>query len=265
MGKIRGESPPKPPAGSHRASRTPSRPRAQLPTFSVVAAGLAVTAVAAGGAVLTASPSPSNAESLVNARRTGAERLVQQASDRRASLSRDASRVATGDGPGVSSAVIEQLQKRRVQALADLQASARRQATLLALNTWGSPLAAYRLTARFGDSSSLWSTTHTGLDLAAPAGTPIRSVAGGVVTAASYDGSYGYKVVVSHQDGTETWYAHMSELNTQVGQRVTSESVIGYVGSTGNVTGPHLHLEVRPGGRSPVDPYQAMLDHGVRL
>lgn len=123
----------------------------------------------------------------------------------------------------------------------------------------------YRLTATFGDSSSLWSTTHTGLDLAGPEGTPIRSVTGGVVTFAGYDGSYGNKVVVRHQDGTETWYVHMSALNTQIGEQVTSQTMIGFVGATGNVTGPHLHLEVRPGGGSPVDPYAAMLEHGVRL
>ena len=111
----------------------------------------------------------------------------------------------------------------------------------------------YHLTSRFGECSLLWSHCHTGLDFAAPSGTPIHAIAGGVVTSVGYDGSYGNKTVVTLEAGTELWYCHQNEFGTSVGATVKPGQVIGYVGSTGNVTGPHLHLEARLNG-VPVDP-----------
>jgi len=130
--------------------------------------------------------------------------------------------------------------------------------------TWTAPLSgSYRLTGRFGSSSSLWSTVHTGLDFAAPYGTPLVASTDGVVTFAGYDGAYGYKTVVTLEDGTELWYCHQSTMAVGVGERVAVGQVIGYVGTTGNTTGPHLHLEVRPGGGDPVDPWSHLSGHGV--
>ncbi len=65
------------------------------------------------------------------------------------------------------------------------------------------------------------------------------------------------------EDGTEIWYCHQSAFNVSVGDTVRAGELIGYVGSTGHVTGPHLHLEVRPGGGDPVDPDAALRQHGV--
>ena len=64
-------------------------------------------------------------------------------------------------------------------------------------------------------------------------------------------------------DGTEIWYCHQTSFAVSGGETVRAGELIGYVGSTGNVTGPHLHLEVRPGGGDPVDPYAALVVHGV--
>lgn len=130
---------------------------------------------------------------------------------------------------------------------------------------WVAPVADYRLTGRFGASDSLWASSHTGLDFAAPEGAPIRAVAPGLVTDVSYDGSYGYKTVLTLRDGTQLWFCHQSEQHVAVGDRVGAGQVIGLVGSTGNVTGPHLHLEVRPSGGAPVDPQQALAAHGRRV
>lgn len=130
---------------------------------------------------------------------------------------------------------------------------------------WVRPLTSYRITATFGQSSYLWSTVHTGIDLAAPTGTRVGAVGAGVIISASYDGSYGNKVVVRHDDGTETWYAHLNTIEAQVGQAVQAGTLIGTVGATGNVTGPHLHLEVRPGGGDPVDPDVAFMARGLPL
>lgn len=94
---------------------------------------------------------------------------------------------------------------------------------------------------------------HNGVDLAAPVGTPIMAAASGKVIVSrtgGYNGGYGTYVVVSHSNGTQTLYAHMSKNNVEVGQTVTQGQVIGAIGMTGKTTGPHVHFEIR-GARNP--------------
>ena len=105
------------------------------------------------------------------------------------------------------------------------------------------------ISSRYGVSSSIRSSTHTGLDIAASTGTPIKVVADGTVKFAAYSGSYGYLVKIDHGNGVETWYAHTSKMYVSVGQDVKAGDVIAAVGNTGNSTGPHLHLEVRINGK----------------
>ena len=126
---------------------------------------------------------------------------------------------------------------------------------------WALPVADYHLTGRFGQSSGLWSSTHTGLDFAAAEGAEIRSIGPGTVVSTAYDGAFGNKTVVKLDDGTVLWYCHQSEVGVEPGQRVAPGELIGYVGSTGNVTGPHLHLEVHPGGGDPIDPEAWLPEH----
>ncbi len=104
------------------------------------------------------------------------------------------------------------------------------------------------ITSRYGVSSRIRSSNHTGLDLAASTGTPIKVVASGTVTHASYQGSYGNLVKIDHGNGLETWYAHTSKMYVSIGQKVEAGEVIAAVGSTGNSTGSHLHLEIRING-----------------
>lgn len=89
---------------------------------------------------------------------------------------------------------------------------------------------------------------HSGLDMAAPSGTPIRAALAGTVTKSCRTGSYGNYTVIDHGNGMTTAYAHQSERLVDVGDVVEAGEVIGLVGSTGNSTGPHLHLEVRVNG-----------------
>ena len=80
------------------------------------------------------------------------------------------------------------------------------------------PLGGYRLTAEFGDYG-LWANYHTGLDFAAPSGTPIVAIANGVITSVGYDGAYGNKTVLTLDDGTELWYCHQTSTSRQRGRR----------------------------------------------
>ena len=89
---------------------------------------------------------------------------------------------------------------------------------------------------------------HKGVDLAGPTGTPIHAAADGVVSRADWFSSYGLYVSLEHGGSLQTRYGHMSRLNVAAGQRVHKGDVIGYVGSTGRSTGPHLHYEVRIAG-----------------
>lgn len=95
---------------------------------------------------------------------------------------------------------------------------------------------------------------HAGLDFAAPQGTPVYATADGVVRLAGNTGDgYGNHVIISHGFSYETLYGHMVRIKARPGQRVTRGEVIGWVGSTGKSTGPHLHYEVHKNGK-PLDP-----------
>lgn len=109
------------------------------------------------------------------------------------------------------------------------------------------------ISSRFGARGGSRSSTHTGLDIAAPSGTGIRPISDGTVTYAGPKGTYGNLVIISHGNGVESYYAHCSAIYVSVGQSVTTGTTISAVGSTGNSTGPHLHLEIRIGG-TPVNP-----------
>ena len=105
------------------------------------------------------------------------------------------------------------------------------------------------ITSRYGVSSSIRKSSHTGLDIATSAGTPIKVVTSGTIIHAKYNGSYGNLVKVDHGNGIETWYAHTNKMYVKVGQKVNAGDVIATVGSTGNSTGAHLHLEIRINGK----------------
>ena len=95
---------------------------------------------------------------------------------------------------------------------------------------------------------------HSGIDIGAAAGASVLASDGGTVTVATYSSSYGNYVMIYHSNGTYTLYAHMSSLAVSAGQTVTQGQTIGYVGSTGWTTGPHLHFEIRNASGGTVDP-----------
>ena len=94
---------------------------------------------------------------------------------------------------------------------------------------------------------------HTGIDINTATGTPVTAIEGGTVIVSVYDGGWGDYIMINHGNGRVTLYAHMSSRAVAAGANVNKGQVIGFVGSTGNSTGPHLHFEVRVNG-SATDP-----------
>jgi murein DD-endopeptidase MepM/ murein hydrolase activator NlpD len=127
---------------------------------------------------------------------------------------------------------------------------------------WLLPLEEYEFTSPYGVR---FGKLHAGIDLAAGEGTPYKAVHAGEVTAAGYNGGYGYAITIKHSDGTEMIYAHSRRLLVKTGDVVKAGQVIGEVGSTGYSYGSHLHLEVHVNG-TPTDPIVFLRDkHGVDI
>ncbi|CCQ16911.1 putative uncharacterized protein [Rhodococcus sp. AW25M09] len=118
------------------------------------------------------------------------------------------------------------------------------------------------LTSNFG---SRWGTQHSGLDIAAPIGTPIYVAEDGTVTDAGPAAGFGLWVKVQHDDGTETIYGHVNDFSVQPGQRVSAGEQIATVGNRGQSTGPHLHFEVHDPSGVKVDPAQWLANRGVAV
>ncbi|WP_328492571.1 transglycosylase family protein [Streptomyces sp. NBC_00414] len=136
-----------------------------------------------------------------------------------------------------------------------------------ATHTLTSPVSAGTGTPYHAAGSSWSKGYHTGVDFPVPTGTSVKSVGAGSVVTAGWGGSFGYQVVIRHNDGRYTQYAHLSAISVKAGQSVGVGQRIGRSGSTGNSTGPHLHFEVRtgPGFGSDVDPVAYLRAGGVRI
>ncbi|NLU68099.1 M23 family metallopeptidase [Streptomyces sp. HNM0574] len=138
---------------------------------------------------------------------------------------------------------------------------------------WTSPINAdYQLTADFGNSGDRWSHGHSGQDFGVPVGTAVHAANKGTVVKAGGNGAgdgpaYGNAVVIKHDNGRYTQYAHMSQVNVNVGEKVKSDEIIGKSGNTGNSSGPHLHFEIRttPDYGSAIEPVSILSKHGVKL
>jgi murein DD-endopeptidase MepM/ murein hydrolase activator NlpD len=110
---------------------------------------------------------------------------------------------------------------------------------------WTAPTRDYWLSAGYAARGTRWAHRHTGQDFAVPTGTPVYAVGPGTVRATTCGDGFGNQVVIRHSDGYFTQYAHLSRIDVRAGDRVSPGTRIGLSGATGNVTGPHLHFEVR--------------------
>ncbi len=150
--------------------------------------------------------------------------------------------------------------EKNIQAQIDqMKEQLKKQNTVVAAGSYAWPCpSCYTITSNYGYRYlELYGYTrlHAGTDIGAQYGAEVTAAAAGNVTIATYGSGYGNYVMIAHADGSVTLYGHMSSLAVSAGQTVSQGDVIGYVGSTGNSTGPHLHFEVRING-SPVDPMQ---------
>ncbi|MFJ9744687.1 LysM peptidoglycan-binding domain-containing M23 family metallopeptidase [Streptomyces chartreusis] len=136
------------------------------------------------------------------------------------------------------------------------------------VNGFSAPLSGASLGTGYKVAGSMWSSGyHTGVDFAAATGTPLKAVGAGTVVSAGWGGAYGNQVVIQLADGYYAQYAHLSSLSVSSGQTVTAGQQIGLSGATGNVTGPHLHFEIRttPDYGSDVDPVAYLRAKGVAI
>ncbi|MEU0720460.1 peptidoglycan DD-metalloendopeptidase family protein [Streptomyces lavendulocolor] len=134
--------------------------------------------------------------------------------------------------------------------------------------TWVAPVADDHVGTGYRVSGSMWSSGyHTGVDFPVRTGTATRAVGPGTVVTAGWNSAYGYQVVIKHGDGMYSQYAHHSSLAVVVGQKVKGGDRIGYSGATGNVSGAHLHFEIRTGPEygSDIDPLAYLRSHGVKI
>jgi len=150
-------------------------------------------------------------------------------------------------------------QKRRQEEAARKRAEAARREALRP--KFALPVAQHGVGELFGAIGSMWANRHTGLDFPVPMNTPVMAVTDGTVQT-KWNQFYGNTVIVTAPDGTETWYCHLAGFRIRTGH-VKAGEAIAYAGSTGNSSGPHLHLEVHPGGGAAVDPLQWLRNHGL--
>ncbi|MEV0527216.1 M23 family metallopeptidase [Streptomyces sp. NPDC050439] len=152
------------------------------------------------------------------------------------------------------------------------QAKQAKQAAAKKAAGWQDPVDKYTLSASFGLGGNMWSSKHSGQDFAVAIGTSVEAVHNGTVVKAGGNGAgdgpaYGNAIVVKHDNGTFSQYAHLSKIDVRVGQAVKTGQHIAASGNTGNSSGPHLHFEIRttPNYGSAVDPVAFLRSNGVSV
>ncbi|MER6347059.1 M23 family metallopeptidase [Streptomyces sp. NPDC001595] len=141
-------------------------------------------------------------------------------------------------------------------------------ATSTAAGGFSAPVSGAGVGTAYKVAGSMWSSGyHTGVDFVVPTGTSLKAVGAGTVVSAGWGGAYGNQVVIKLADGYYAQYAHLSSLSVSAGQSVTAGQQVGLSGATGNVTGPHLHFEIRttPDYGSDVDPIAYLRAKGVAI
>lgn len=184
-------------------------------------------------------------------------------------------RTTVADDPATASAVedarqLADTQSREQGMIRAARATAERKAVATriakakkakaAAKRWVNPLAHPNLTSSFGYR---WGRLHAGLDFGTPVGTPLRAMSSGTVVKAGPAQGYGLKIEIRYWNGVVSYYGHLSAITVKVGQKVAPGTLVGASGNTGHSTGPHLHLEIHPGGGDAIDPKPWLRAHKI--
>lgn len=256
------------PGGPRPFGSKPSRPSVSLPgrrtlhaftSTPAAVVGVAAVAVAAVGGLRLPSSHTENtaADAASPATPTTATGLEQNLLQMRAASANLADRATRSE----QRSELVQQQALEKQRLAEMS------------QKFFLPVQDYVLTAGFGQAGDRWVNLHTGQDFAVPIGTKVVAVTDGTVIESGWAGPYGYRIVIQHPDGSQTWYCHLSVMKVRSG-KVTAGQIIALSGNTGNTTGPHLHLEYHPpgpadpntgvpGAATAVDPMPFLRSHGL--
>lgn len=251
--------------GRHRKTAKTRVSRALHPGFVLPTAAAAALVVTATGATVAESAPLTldlTAAQAQTARDQAATEVAQQAD-----LSTRRQQVAIQTA-ALQGRVTEQKRVARTKARVAAAAAAKAQAAAAAKakmeregKRWVMPIAGASFTSGYG---MRWGRMHWGNDFGTPTGTPLRAMSRGTVTFAGSNGNMGNLVRISYWDGTESYYAHMSRFSASVGEEVMPGDVVGYSGNTGRSTGPHLHLEIHPGGGPAVNPAPWLAAKGLQ-
>ncbi|WP_435830660.1 M23 family metallopeptidase [Polymorphospora rubra] len=243
------------------------RPVVALAATAILGVGLAGAAAAAGGGDDT--PAATSVTADARDRERAAER-ADRAQREAPTTTPTETGGPTADTPEPKAAPAEeQSQSSSPSAAPERTQSAPQRTASPAPTTaapkadWVNPMPGAATTSCYGQR---WGALHAGIDLAEPANTPIHAAGAGTVTIVGWAyAGYGISVVIDHGNNVFTHYAHQNRTAVEVGQRVNAGQVIGYEGSTGDSTGPHLHFEVHLGMWNQVDPAPWMRERGVDL
>jgi murein DD-endopeptidase MepM/ murein hydrolase activator NlpD len=232
------------------------KPAKRSALLTVAVPSVAVMGVAAVGAAAVTGVGMAQDSSATQAAAATGKAPTTQLDRQLAGVSRDADDFASRASRSQERL---DLKERQVAAKKAAEAAAARKEALRP--KFVLPVTQKGLSAYFGQAGVNWMALHTGIDFPVQVGTPVMAVTDGTVRT-QWNSSYGNMAIVTAPDGTETWYCHLSSTKIRSG-KVKAGTVIAYSGNTGNTTGPHLHLEVRPHGGSPIDPLPWLLAHGL--
>ncbi|MFF0655913.1 M23 family metallopeptidase [Micromonospora tulbaghiae] len=233
------------------------RPRRARRTIYVVTGAVAVLGLGIGGVVVTTAPSeptPAAVDLGMAARADDAARADRSARE-------PVTPSAAPASPSPSASATSPAPKKTATAKPKPKPKKK---TVAKKPAWVIPMKGADITSCYGPR---WGTQHAGIDFAMPSGTPIHAAAAGtVVKAGDVGDGYGISVFIDHHNGYLTHYAHQSRLAVDVGDTVKAGQVIGYEGSTGDSTGPHLHFEVHQGAMwNQIDPAPFLRARGISV
>lgn len=154
----------------------------------------------------------------------------------------------------------KQQQEKSSTAAPASDGSTTAQAAPQGAQSWVKPLDNAVFTSPFGFR---WGKLHAGQDYAAPIGTPLKALSSGTVVGAGPMSGYGVYIDIKYWDGTVSRYGHLSSVSASVGQQVAPGDVVALSGNTGHSTGPHLHMEIHPGGAGAIDPAGWLAERGI--